>query len=100
MTQRHRGVTSVYSARSPKLAMLAHHSYLSLFLVPILEKIWVGQEGGDSALDLDIHSLGPWPEHEKCGSCMAKYAELYVDRWSPLSGVPYDPFDTKLSGGG
>eukprot|EP00929_Paragymnodinium_shiwhaense_P007150 TRINITY_DN111091_c0_g1_i1.p1 TRINITY_DN111091_c0_g1~~TRINITY_DN111091_c0_g1_i1.p1 ORF type:complete len:327 (+),score=37.01 TRINITY_DN111091_c0_g1_i1:34-981(+) len=78
---------------SPRLVMLAHHGYLSLFVVPVLELIW-------RKLDLLIVHLGKWEAHEKCPSCMERYAAEYVDSDSPLSDIPFDQRDKQQSGSG
>eukprot|EP00929_Paragymnodinium_shiwhaense_P080278 TRINITY_DN41857_c0_g1_i1.p1 TRINITY_DN41857_c0_g1~~TRINITY_DN41857_c0_g1_i1.p1 ORF type:complete len:544 (-),score=65.10 TRINITY_DN41857_c0_g1_i1:534-2165(-) len=73
--------------------MLAHHGYLALFVVPVLEVIW-------PSLDLVMPHIGPWVAHEKCPSCMERYALEYCDAHGPLSDVPYDAKTLYQGGGG
>ena len=56
----------------PALVLLAWPDYLSLFIVPMLERL-------TDSLQLSIFHLGQWEkEHPKCSSCMKSYAEKYV----------------------
>jgi len=82
------------STAPPRLALLTMPAYLSVLLVPILERLW------DGVLSLAILYIGVWEAHEKCRECMDRYRNHYVVDDPALRAIPYNSSIKFTSGAG
>lgn len=68
----------------PALTLFTDPPHLSIFIVPMLERIW----GGSLRLGI-FNFFGPWQnKHEKCDVCMRRYQQRYVLEASLLLSLP------------
>lgn len=80
---------------APRFAMLTFPSYMAIFLVPMLERIW------GRSLSLSIFQVGGWKaNHSKCADCMQRWGRDYLEHIEPLEAIPYNSSASFRTGGG